>query len=344
MNKIYFGKSTDPLIYNGSLLIFKYIDDETIDPKSFNVYCNNNELSFSYENYDDLKKFFQCIVNRLENNYIRRKNKDFLLNNDNKLELIDRLSLSALMNFFIKGVYPTPIGASKRVKIDINSLDNDQKTEYDEKLKKLNKDARIYRQQTEFPLMNLSKFKNKNKCDFCDQCLETDKINKNYYPFTASLTKYRNFNSNMQRSLNICIACALSCFVVYRYMPFVITDSEIFFSFPVINSNKNNIWNYITSITGTAAISDYTNFSKIKASGTFQPFIELIYYLNDKLNNDLKLDIDNDTPEGLKKSIINTSWFLGHAKKNLITNVYTYSDTYQLFNLINQFNKWLECA
>ncbi len=329
-----FSRSNDPWINNGAVILFNYIDEnEKFDSiiKENNIKYDSNNLKIVCQDIDDLKKLLQLIIDDVHNNnYIRRKKKDLMIEN-NQLKTIDRLSFSPLTGFFFKGKHPK-IGK----KIPVDSLNDNLKLQY-EKYHAEQKDIKIIDSPGELDVIDINNFNGKNTCDFCNQKLLSAKIQTTYYPFTASFGKYRNFNSNFKRGMHICILCAISSFMVYYSLPYAISEKSLFFAFPVITVKSENqkIWKFLETNTDISAFNDYSNFSKKITNDPFYSFIELIKYLDDKIVNNINSEID--APEN-EKNIVNAwkslSWIIGYSTTDIIRSLYTYNDTKRLFHLI----------
>ena len=329
-----FSKSNDPWIINGTVILFNYIDEKSDELKEC---INNNKIKCDYDNLkiccpdvNNLKNFLECIVNMVqENNYITKKNKGLVIEND-ELKAFDRLNKSPLTNYFFKGINPI---AGKD--ININSVNDKIKLQYEE-FKKMQKNIKIKDSKSKLNLFSINNFKNGQRCDFCNQKILSDSIKASYYPFTASLEKYKNFNSNFKRKGKICILCAVSSFMVYYRLPFLISDGFLFFAFPVINakSESRKIWKILETQTGVSIFSEYSNFAEHGDNDPFRSFILLIEYIYSKIEKNIKPEI-TDNKNDIAKQWKKLSWVIGYSTTKIIRNLYTYNETEKLFRLVN---------
>lgn len=334
-----FSKSNDPWINNGTVILFNYIDEN----EKFQSIMEENNIEYDSKNLkivckgnNELKKLLQSIIDDVQNNnYIKRKKKDLIIEN-NQLKTVDRLSFSPLTSFFFKGKHPK-IGR----KILLESLDENIKLQY-EKYRSEQKDIKIVDSPGELNVIDINNFTGKNTCDFCNQKLLSSKIQTTYYPFTASLGKYRNFNSNFKRGMNICILCAFSSFMVYNSLPYAISDKALFFAFPVIalKSENQKIWKFLETNTDISALNDYSNFSKKTTNDPFYSFIELIKYIDDKIVNNINTEIGlTENEKGIVNAWKSLSWIIGYSTADIIRSLYTYNDSKRLFQLIETLGR-----
>jgi hypothetical protein len=334
-----FSKSNDPWINNGAVILFNYIDENekfASIMEENNIKYDLNDLKIFCPSINDLKEFLQLIVDDVQdNNYIRSKNKDLIIEN-NHLKLIDRLSFSPLISFFFKGKRP-----KNGKKIPIENLNECIKAEYEE-YKTKQKDIRIVDSSGESNKIDLNRFNSENTCDFCNQKFLSSRIQTTYYPFTASLGKYKNFNSNFKRGMHICILCAVSSLMVYYNLPYAISDKFLFFTFPIITIKSENqkIWKFLETNTGISIFNEYSNFSKKTTRDPFYSFIDLIKYIDNKIVNNINSEIE--APEN-EIDIVNAwkslSWIIGYSTSDIIRSLYTYNNTKRLFQLIETLDR-----
>jgi len=332
--KAKFGISNDPWIRNGAIILFMHINKMNDTDDDFSEIINGkidyNNLSISYDDFQDLKNILACVINNVQSDYIRTKNKDVKIDVlNNTMETIDRESFSPLTKFFIKGILPQP---QKRNEYKLDEISEELQQEYKKILEEVHqKEMKIYDICAKLNVININDFNRKGHCDFCgNDDVYIDKIKTKYYPFAASLNKYGNFYSNFRSNLNICIFCAISSFLVYEKLPFLISNKKLFFAIPVLNLNFKKFWEHIDFNTGENALNkDYGNIGNMSVDGIFNAFINLIYYLNEKID-----EIKDESIEEEKNQWRNLSWMIGSATDKHFINIYTYNDTAKLSNLI----------
>ncbi len=334
--KAQFGISNDPWIRNGAIILFMHIRKMRSTNEDFSEITNGkidyNNLSIEYDNLQDLKNIFTSIIDDVRSTYIKTKNKDVKIDVQNDtMETIDRESFSQLTKFFFKGILPQPL---KREEYKLEELSEKLQNEYNSISENINqKGMRIYDRCAKLNVINLNDFNHKGHCDFCgNNDVNIDKIKAKYYPFAASLNKYGNFYSNFKSNLNICMYCSLSSFLIYEKLPFLISSKKLFFAVPIINLNFKQFWQHIDFNTGENALNkDYGNIGNKSVDGIFNAFINLIYYLNEKIDEIKDVDI-----EETKNQWRNLSWMIGNATDKHFINIYTYNDTAKLSNLISK--------
>lgn len=336
-----FGNSNDPWIRNGAVLLFNYIDSH---PELVNssIKLNLDELKIECNSIDELKKFLQSVINKVQNNeYILSKRKDMYLDDDGNLKETPRLSFSFLTKFFFKGIHPT---VGKELKLE--ELNVNQKTEYNNFTAgmdiKEKRDVKIRTTPSSLLLFDIQKFKNnKYGCDFCGRNdILVDNIKTTYYPFIASLNKYKNFHSNFNLGTHICLMCAVSSFMVFTSMPYLgLSDfKSLFFALPIIRASGDDksIWKLLETKSDISVLNKFSNFSKSLTGSEFHAFIKLIIFIDNQIRV-----VENEKKWASEKDIVaweEMSWLIGYAGEKIIKNLYTYEDTKKIFDLIKELD------